>query len=1026
MRRCSKSLSKRGSALLIVLGFLSFMMVSAVSFAVYMRIERQASSNFRHAITSRHMLNAALYRAIDEIDSELRVERVTTEPDPRPRKFPEWPGRTKPSAVPNGMDNAQEARVLSLEALSFIPGVFVNDVRRYAVSNQYDTVTGVAANNGKYSYLGTKWRTLSMPVSSLGSSSAQAPNAYEEAVVGRYAYLCVNVSDMLDVNVCKATVRDGSTNRVSIGHLFGANSDVARERFDDYVENTGHRFETLQDFYACMYANQGQAFGPIFDSPYHEYMQAGNAIDADAGFDEAGRHILITDAIAKAQPAKPTACNILLQPPIAQSALTTLQTPAVAMQNTPLFGRLGFLTSLQNMFAGSGGQLPAGSAACLTDVFPLLLADYIDQDHVPKALNMPSVELVPMVSQILVTPFFKPRIMEKPDPASPPPPATPQKIFYLNAVPLTGPASMQVQVEVAWPYKHLGDRACPASSTYDVEVIAYLKLHSTPKLSNGFLQQPSALNGYLKLTGTAKAPDFSSKNDDNQNECFRSVMVPLTAPGGLNTLDFVKSDGTAILSSDYISGQNIMVSLIVNARVKQGGTYVDSAPQVIPYPRAGGLSDDNEFMATINKLFFQTASVAFDPKTIALGGNGMELAYDYTSLEIPDPRFNYKAVNWVLNTVDGAAIPQNGISQKTIDLLGQDGRDGDIFMSVSDAGKLQSPGELGFIVRPYKYDLGVGAGVDFRTRINVNPVAPVNDDSDAYFRTIRLYDHDTDNPAGDKVRLARDLVYENFTAQNSDGSVPGARVNPLSDFYLALTAAIEQTPGDYWFASRSIKNTSERADMMDNTYNKYLSTADWRNVTNAWVQCMLHLRTTASGKKMKTSWQFGLPDYYGGFDTFGWYSAGDAQTLFAPKGYATVGVPASLTTPLHEIDRKMLYSFSLDSFSDRQQLFLYILRAEVTVPSFGSSQESGTKSLAGGRAVALVWRDPYPEGYNKENDSWLRKNWYTTNKRVSPWYQVNKRKYDEDKEAFDQDDIITDRFDSFHQHKVLYFKQLDN
>jgi hypothetical protein len=31
--------------------------------------------------------------------------------------------------------------------------------------------------------------------------------------------------------------------------------------------------------------------------------------------------------------------------------------------------------------------------------------------------------------------------------------------------------------------------------------------------------------------------------------------------------------------------------------------------------------------------------------------------------------------------------------------------------------------------------------------------------------------------------------------------------------------------------------------------------------------------------------------------------------------------------------------------------------------------------LARGRpAVALVWRDPYPVGYNKENDTWMRNN----------------------------------------------------
>ena len=37
--------NRRGSALLIVLGFLSFMVVSAVAFAVFMRAERRPSAS---------------------------------------------------------------------------------------------------------------------------------------------------------------------------------------------------------------------------------------------------------------------------------------------------------------------------------------------------------------------------------------------------------------------------------------------------------------------------------------------------------------------------------------------------------------------------------------------------------------------------------------------------------------------------------------------------------------------------------------------------------------------------------------------------------------------------------------------------------------------------------------------------------------------------------------------------------------------------------------------------------------------
>ena len=104
--------------------------------------------------------------------------------------------------------------------------------------------------------------------------------------------------------------------------------------------------------------------------------------------------------------------------------------------------------------------------------------------------------------------------------------------------------------------------------------------------------------------------------------------------------------------------------------------------------------------------------------------------------------------------------------------------------------------------------------------------------------------------------------------------------------------------------------------------------------------------------------------------------------------------------------------------------------AEATVPAFGATMTTGIKSLAGGKAVALVWRDPYPFQYDKENDTWYKKGqkaWYKSDTgnnyhRVSPWYQ-----YDVDGS---KDEMSTDggaiRYDGYHEMRVLYFKQLNN
>jgi autotransporter-associated beta strand protein len=120
-----------------------------------------------------------------------------------------------------------------------------------------------------------------------------------------------------------------------------------------------------------------------------------------------------------------------------------------------------------------------------------------------------------------------------------------------------------------------------------------------------------------------------------------------------------------------------------------------------------------------------------------------------------------------------------------------------------------------------------------------------------------------------------------------------------------------------------------------------------------------------------------------------------------------------------------------------------LIRAEATATAFGNSiggpGETETKSLAGGSAVALVWRDPYPDGYDKENDNWTgkgTKKWYSKINRVSPWYQHNKQannggKYDDSRDEQSDgseanDDLIDgERLDGYHPHRILFFKQLD-
>jgi hypothetical protein len=286
------------------------------------------------------------------------------------------------------------------------------------------------------------------------------------------------------------------------------------------------------------------------------------------------------------------------------------------------------------------------------------------------------------------------------------------------------------------------------------------------------------------------------------------------------------------------------------------------------------------------------------------------------------------------------------------------------------------------------------------------------------FRTIRLYDHG--------ASYKQDDLYDYLYAANADGTLPGARVNPLSDLPEVLEAAIWDTPLDYWVASTN--NSLTAAQRKDLTFTRHPdafgvttpSDGKWRTLADKWIDQILTVSKVMNPPlemyEPNTLWSRNLSDYYGDHTRFKWYSEDATRTEI-------FGIPpGDLPKPLHEIDRKTLYAFSLDSFSDRQQLFLYFLRAEVTMPAFGGG--SDMQSLAGGRAVALVWRDPYPRGFVKDdnedednrNDTMKKdSDWYPNNiNYISPWEQY-RTPYHGSKMK---------RYEGHHDTRVLFFKQL--
>jgi hypothetical protein len=73
-------------------------------------------------------------------------------------------------------------------------------------------------------------------------------------------------------------------------------------------------------------------------------------------------------------------------------------------------------------------------------------------------------------------------------------------------------------------------------------------------------------------------------------------------------------------------------------------------------------------------------------------------------------------------------------------------------------------------------------------------------------------------------------------------------------------------------------------------------------------------------------------------------------------GARLCGIDLKSDLKFWDVDKKYLYGFWKECFAAKQQLFLVFVRAEPMM--MGSGAAGHTPPQLGGRAMALVWRDP--------------------------------------------------------------------
>ncbi len=198
------SFPKRGSALLIVLGLLSFLLISAVAFSISMRTESAAASAYRRSIMARELLTSAFADARATLLVELQNQRERNNFDRNDPKtytpyalFPFYDGDC------NG--NGDYFRVMSSTCTAngdagVLDDAVMRHIPPYVVPQVFECYEMGA---------GVGWQPLTMAIPEnedaleLADGTTVRSEYIDETkkiTVGRFAWSAINLSDALDIN----------------------------------------------------------------------------------------------------------------------------------------------------------------------------------------------------------------------------------------------------------------------------------------------------------------------------------------------------------------------------------------------------------------------------------------------------------------------------------------------------------------------------------------------------------------------------------------------------------------------------------------------------------------------------------------------------------------------------------------------------------------------------------------------------------------------------------------------------------
>lgn len=1056
---------KSGSALLIVLGFLSFMVVSAVAFAIYMRAERMPSSALRRAVATRHLVHAALAEAIARVDDAVRgdpfpglcdtntdfsAKGTYTYRDQRGQAMDVWQGRVFMPPDPLGGTTTRETRfapvtetvsVLTLEGLGYLPPGLVNDVRFLSRSSW-----------------AAQWQQLPFDA-------------------GRFAFCAVNVSDYFDVN--RVWANRGRTSeaggRLSLGYLFDPSFDPTAGNgasagdvvnfaadaatFDRFVHTTRQTgddkgndntqavgsdtpYVSLLDYNLALGRNGGgSSLMPLFYNWIDRSSQASYYQEGSQQAKSAARQPFVTESVSTNESWLVDLATAKGQPFYDLDMSRQNEVREIYKVDTQ-----GFFSKGKNI---------------LSDLDLFTLYDYLDHDNVPLSLAMPCVERVPMVAALEQTIKFEPQAVQAGQSTTRKEPgkkivSTPYEFDPQAWFPGGGGSLTAV---VAFPFKHGAFRS-EGSFKVQTYVCAFLapkekELPLRGAFAKNLLQRDKSVwnprstafeyggdNDVFLFSACSDLEDVSAltekeiQNDKEAGET-KTLTVHLddAIPPGKRA--FVTKIETTALDDDGNESGDPVTTWTINTR-----PFTDLNNGVLT-PAPKGELTQTEFETYASKVLQPYVCVwvrvvdtknknrtvdlvpacpqddvfndydADDPLRTLLkdsfAGNGSDdmmpllrftgIGVDFSlgqassgafpggtpawtpkALYTVDPRFNWAPESWYETSESAGKWCEVTKALLESDVWREEGHDEDIFLFTSNQGILQSLGEFAFLpdLRKLPGDPSSSFG------------AYAADAGSALFAKC----------AWTSYRITKDWYADWAAAGVGRSTARECLVNPYTDDRAVMMAALANTPVDYWAAARSMQKDcalrQEKDGKLYNTADDEIDTAkealkrafctqseddgdqlQCKDLVSFADQIMTEMRTGTLGLiesnmsnnnwNPATAWE----DIW---DNLAWgiQQNGNSVTRF-------LGVDLGNNVALHSVDRKFLYSYWRDCFANNQQLFLIFVRAESN--ALGGPGE-GTPAQQGGRAVALVWRNP--AATDQEGRTYDAQNQYNTSGERKP------------------------------------------